>query len=204
MIRVSIDASALVRFVQNLQRVPAAIERAAARALNSIGEQVLDSVMDAVSAQTGMDAELLRNYIMVQRATPDNTEFSIDASQALIEAPETRPMPLAGRRRFAQRPSGYFHAEELVQIVTMGDELVCQICQDLEADGPYQIEEARQLIPAHPHCRCLVQSHRSRRELPVAFRKGQNVEVASVTMQQLSTRMRDEVRITLKALIDGT
>lgn len=30
----------------------------------------------------------------------------------------------------------------------------CPICVALESDGPYSIDQARQLIPAHPNCRC--------------------------------------------------
>jgi len=42
----------------------------------------------------------------------------------------------------------------MVNIETAGDDLVCQECEDLELDGPYTINEARSLIPAHPWCRC--------------------------------------------------
>lgn len=43
---------------------------------------------------------------------------------------------------------------EEVDVVTAGDDLVCQECEDIEAEGPYSIDEARSLIPAHPRCRC--------------------------------------------------
>jgi exonuclease VII small subunit len=43
---------------------------------------------------------------------------------------------------------------EFVNVLTAGDDKVCQICQDLATDGPYSLEEARPLLPAHPHCRC--------------------------------------------------
>jgi hypothetical protein len=42
----------------------------------------------------------------------------------------------------------------LAEIVTAGDDDVCEECQDLEDDNPYTIAQARGLIPAHPHCRC--------------------------------------------------
>lgn len=44
--------------------------------------------------------------------------------------------------------------EELVEVLTAGDDDVCQECQDISQDGPYDIEDAYDLIPAHPHCRC--------------------------------------------------
>lgn len=41
-----------------------------------------------------------------------------------------------------------------VNVVTAGDDDVCPICEDIADNGPYSINEARSLIPAHPHCRC--------------------------------------------------
>jgi hypothetical protein len=32
---------------------------------------------------------------------------------------------------------------------------VCPICLDLEAGGPYKLNEIRSMIPAHPNCRCV-------------------------------------------------
>lgn len=43
---------------------------------------------------------------------------------------------------------------EKVNIRTAGDDDVCPICEGIAEDGPYKIDTARQLIPAHPHCRC--------------------------------------------------
>lgn len=45
-------------------------------------------------------------------------------------------------------------ALEMVNVLTAGDDDVCPICEEIEADGPYTIDEARSLIPAHPYCRC--------------------------------------------------
>jgi hypothetical protein len=44
--------------------------------------------------------------------------------------------------------------QRLVNVLTAGDDRVCQDCEDIAADGPYDIDEARGLIPAHPNCRC--------------------------------------------------
>lgn len=41
-----------------------------------------------------------------------------------------------------------------VNVVTAGDENVCPICEDIADKGPYTINAARSLIPAHPNCRC--------------------------------------------------
>lgn len=42
----------------------------------------------------------------------------------------------------------------LVNVLTAGDDLVCQECEDIADEGPYELDEAQGLIPAHPHCRC--------------------------------------------------
>lgn len=41
-----------------------------------------------------------------------------------------------------------------VNVRTAGDDDVCPICEGIADDGPYSIDTARSLIPAHPHCRC--------------------------------------------------
>jgi len=46
--------------------------------------------------------------------------------------------------------------EELVNVVTAGDDLVCEECQDIADDSPYELDEAMALLPAHPQCRCKV------------------------------------------------
>lgn len=41
-----------------------------------------------------------------------------------------------------------------VNVLTAGDNKVCQQCQDLADDGPYSLFDAQSLLPAHPNCRC--------------------------------------------------
>jgi hypothetical protein len=43
---------------------------------------------------------------------------------------------------------------ERVNVLTAGDDRVCPICEDLEGGGPYDLDTALSLIPAHPNCRC--------------------------------------------------
>jgi len=44
--------------------------------------------------------------------------------------------------------------EAMVNVLTAGDDDVCEECQDIAESGPYEIDEAGGLIPAHPNCRC--------------------------------------------------
>jgi hypothetical protein len=40
------------------------------------------------------------------------------------------------------------------EIVTAGDDRVCDECDKLAAAGPYDIDEVEGLLPVHPNCRC--------------------------------------------------
>jgi DNA-binding transcriptional MerR regulator len=62
----------------------------------------------------------------------------------------------ASKARARTAPKAAAKAVELVSVATAGDERVCDICNDLEDEGPYSLEEAQALLPAHPHCRCSV------------------------------------------------
>lgn len=43
-----------------------------------------------------------------------------------------------------------------IEVLTAGDDLVCKICRENEANNPHKIEDANGLVPAHPNCRCAV------------------------------------------------
>ena len=42
----------------------------------------------------------------------------------------------------------------LVNVLTAGDDKVCEDCASLSEDGPYEIDFASDLLPLHPNCRC--------------------------------------------------
>jgi hypothetical protein len=44
---------------------------------------------------------------------------------------------------------------ENVNVKTAGDDRVCPTCESISENGPYTINRARTLIPAHPRCRCV-------------------------------------------------
>lgn len=45
------------------------------------------------------------------------------------------------------------------EIITAGDDLVCDDCLELESNNPYLVTESADLIPAHPFCRCALAPH---------------------------------------------
>ncbi len=42
----------------------------------------------------------------------------------------------------------------VAEVVTAGDDKVCSVCNALAANGPYTLDEAEKLLPAHTNCRC--------------------------------------------------
>jgi 8-oxo-dGTP pyrophosphatase MutT (NUDIX family) len=44
--------------------------------------------------------------------------------------------------------------DDEVEVITAGDNDVCIVCEEISDDGPYDLDEAEGLIPAHPFCRC--------------------------------------------------
>jgi hypothetical protein len=44
--------------------------------------------------------------------------------------------------------------QNLVEVLTAGDNKVCPICEDISEEGPYTLAEAEGLVPAHINCRC--------------------------------------------------
>lgn len=196
---VTIDTSDLLRLAGVFIEKAATSNTMIAGALNIVGDQVSDQVVETVSEQTDVPVENIRGLVYISRADETNLLYNINATRALIDAPATRPMP---QRGFVRRPSDYFHNAELVNIVTMGDELVCPICQDLETSGPFTIEEARAMLPVHPHCRCVVQTFRPRRSLPVQFRKVGHSVTTVVTMDQLRNVVSKEIDVWLRVRSD--
>jgi hypothetical protein len=65
--------------------------------------------------------------------------------------PEHLPAGLARKRRHRDET---IKDEELVNILTAGDDLVCEDCEAYAEDGPYDVDEVE--IPLHPNCRCAV------------------------------------------------
>jgi hypothetical protein len=57
-------------------------------------------------------------------------------------------------RELAVAAEAALQALNVVHILTAGDDRVCNICQDIAAEAPYEINTALSLIPAHPNCRC--------------------------------------------------
>lgn len=58
-------------------------------------------------------------------------------------------------RRRSQKAQRLLAEMGEVDVLTAEDDRVCRECVDISEGGPYPIDEAEGLIPAHPNCRCV-------------------------------------------------
>jgi hypothetical protein len=90
------------------------------------------------------------------------SEFEGDAADARrpVAGPGSRssreetpsPAVIAAIERTQAKLEKQFPGE--VEVLTAADDLVCPICEEISGDGPYTLDEAEGLIPAHVFCRC--------------------------------------------------
>jgi hypothetical protein len=144
---------------------PQQIARDVAQAITTVGKARSDALIDVSvnSAFNHMTLDTLK--------TLGFTRVAIEPEH--VHAPATRGRDAAfdretlspGTRLRGREPSRatYFRIKRReralerlgeVEVKTAGDIYVCPICQRIAKNGPYKIDTARGLIPAHPHCRC--------------------------------------------------
>jgi SPP1 gp7 family putative phage head morphogenesis protein len=49
---------------------------------------------------------------------------------------------------------GVIGVNVLAEVVTAGDNKVCSVCNAIAKNGPYTLDEAEKMLPAHTNCRC--------------------------------------------------
>jgi len=90
---------------------------------------------------------------------------SAELGDAARKQPQKRHGKTGRFTPYAKKPSQYLirkaeRAKRLleeypeVDVVTAEDDRVCELCQDIADNGPYDIDTAQSLIPSHPWCRC--------------------------------------------------
>jgi hypothetical protein len=96
--------------------------------------------------------------------------------------------------------------EELdtVNVLTAGDDNVCSTCEDISEEGPYDINEAQELIPAHPNS--FMPGTRVQGEILAAlkaFYSGPAVEIVSRSGERLRVTVNHPVMTNLGAVAAG-
>lgn len=125
-------------------RTRALVEVLASRAFT---EATLDVFQEAGVTSVGLIPETRQG---ARRARPRLDSVS-DAAGSRISR-ERQPSESTIRR--IARQERRVEALREVEVLTAGDDDVCPICEDISDGGPYGINTARGIIPAHPGCRC--------------------------------------------------
>jgi hypothetical protein len=127
------------------------------------GRATADTMVVRAHAEATLDAFQLagvrRVGVLPERpvATPRPRSASADAVVVDLDDARKKRAKVRGRAKSKVTlpkvaPDEVFG--ERVDVVTAGDNDVCQVCIDIADGGPYTIKQARGLIPAHPWCRC--------------------------------------------------
>jgi hypothetical protein len=104
-----------------------------------------------------VSAQIVRAY---SEATLDVFELARVPAVGLVPEHYRRPrvqdadLPSARTIRRIRQKERRLTRMGIVEVLTAGDDDVCPECEDIADDGPYTINQARGLIPAHPECRC--------------------------------------------------
>ena len=61
---------------------------------------------------------------------------------------------LRDAKKKVKKKKKWAEPEDLVEVLTAGDDDVCPQCEEISEQGPYTLDEAERLIPTHPRCRC--------------------------------------------------
>jgi len=125
------------------------IDDRAIQALKGLSQEIKDGIIEAIQegviggVGAGRISSLLRR------------KFGLSKARALTIA-RTETMRAYNRALVAQyRAAGVEGVRLLVEWLTAGDPKVCPFCTQY-GGKTYPLEEAEQLVPAHPNCRCVL------------------------------------------------
>jgi hypothetical protein len=144
--------------------------RAAATALASKQRPLVAAREVAKSLHIGMQrSRLMTDYIVSKMFTHATIGIYRAAGVGQVGIIPERLRP---RRRVRDARANLVSIEpesdDVVETVTADDDRVCQACQDISDSGPYSLDEAMELIPAHVNCRCaIVPTSATMSELPL-------------------------------------
>lgn len=199
MVDITLSTDDILKWARHFEQIPQQVPVAVSNAMNYIGENLVREVADYISSTTDIDPQALIRQINVKQATPDDMTWTMDAS-------DIAPPSLNWSNPWMRPPAdNTFDGDTLVNVVTMGDEVVCEKCQDAAEAGPYQMADAMQLNPygnglIHPNCRCMIAPFYSYRKLPVTFSRPDAGGPQLLSLRQLSRAVKDQLKISLSTV----
>jgi hypothetical protein len=199
-VTVQVDTTQLtetVRRLNNLQRVTKA---GLALSLNEVGDGLVAVLATNIAKDTGLELEQVRGMMKVSRASRSNLNYEVSMDPRLTQ---DGARDLQGGRE--SKDFGKHKPGSLVIIVSKKDELVCMDCEELAAAGPMPIEVAREHVPKHPHCRCVIMPYVQKgKRMPMTMT---SVSGTSATQRMGGTQPMDErqtVRQLAQKILDRT
>jgi hypothetical protein len=137
-----------------LSRAQAQVGLAASR--TRAGEEV--AAAKAATAAREKEAAAAWQKVLAARKEARAVEYAAKAAEQAVEqeaaqAAEAAAAEVEQALTLEPAPEEEAAAEE-VNVQTAGDDRVCDICNEIAADGPYTVDEADELLPVHPNCRC--------------------------------------------------
>ena len=210
--RIAIDPIDLGKFNKKIDDLAKQTNLALSKSINKAGDDLVALLISDLSMKTRLDTEQVRRNVSVKRASKGNLAYSITIKNKILDEPET----IEGKREGlpkSKRP-GKLEDDDAVIIVHADDDLVCSDCEELAAEGAMPFSVAKEHVPKHPNCRCVIMPYRPRtprgKRLPVTMTtltgtdpvKRSGREDVSVTLRQMAQRIMDQtirnVRLELK------
>lgn len=156
--------------IQIVRAVWAAIDKIGLVRTRTLVELIIvkafgDATLDVYAAVGVQEVGLIPEYRAIQGIT-DAVKKRIIKKKRLPAKPSNPRGGAGSRTSRKSTPSGSTigrieqqeaNLERLgkVRVRTAGDDDVCPVCERIAKGGPYKIDKARALIPAHPRCRCV-------------------------------------------------
>jgi hypothetical protein len=183
--RIEIDTSDLKNYIDKLEKTAKAIPTTMVAGMNVVGDGLVAVLATNLSKETGLAVEQVRGLMRVKRARGSDLSYDVIVNNRLLE---DDPTTLEGRRE--SRDFGKQAPKVLVIIVNQKDDLVCNDCEELAAAGPMPIETAREHVPKHPHCRCVIMPYVPKgKRLPVTMTTMTGTEPAKRSGRRQSREM---------------
>jgi hypothetical protein len=189
-----IDTTELVEFSDKMKKAEKVTKPIIAAGINEVGDGFVSVLTTSVARSSGMDPESVRGLLRVKRANRSNLEYVVTMDESLIAG-----NAIEGKRE--SRDFGRRDPEELVIIVSKKDDLVCMDCEELAASGPMPMEIARQHVPKHKNCRCMILPYvRPGRRLQVERSRGLGRPKGddSLTLRQLAQTFLDKTATSIR------
>jgi hypothetical protein len=207
----NIDQSSILKWAKGAEEIGIETDPAIARALNAFGERVVEATAAQIEQETGQ--EDVRSLITVYQADAHNLAWEMDARAAMPSGTDW------GREWTPDEDDRVFSQGQLLNVVTVGDESTCPICEEISEGVPYTVEEinnfsakwAHYVPPStvrgertnllHPNCRCSVKAWKSSRRVEVSMGPRSSSGTKMMTAEQVGRAIAGELAAVIRAKV---